>query len=283
MEGGSLVPTDRCGALWRWSLALLATALTSGCSLPVSPTAATVPPAWRSKNSWGPEGNAARARGDLVPCYKPADIPAWEDFASAHIQTGDILFRFGRSHRVTNWLVGMVMAASMDSRFTHDGIALWENGTLFVYDIEPAPESVRKIPFAYWIQDTAAGSLVVKRLRPEQRHHIPQALAYITDAYQRQVPFCDALLMDDERLYCAKMIEKAFRSSGLPLSEPVPINQLPHYRRFCFLAPLAEVVLGVHANEPVFALGNERYGTFGSPHLETVYDEQTATTIRPGS
>jgi hypothetical protein len=246
--------------------------LVAGCSIPHLPTAATVPPAWRNTNSWGPEANAARARGELQPCFKPRELPAWEEFGRVHIQTGDLLFRFGRYQRLSSWLTGCIMAGAMDSRFSHDGIACWEGGTLYVYDIEPAPESVRKVPFSYWALDAAEGSLAVKRLRPEYQPYIPQALAYIADAYHRQVAFDDAFLLDDDRLYCAKMIEQAFRSAGLALSEPVPICRLPHFRRFCLLAPLAYLASGVRVDERVYALGNDRYGTFGSPYLDTVYD-----------
>jgi hypothetical protein len=267
---------DRLGVLSRRLLPLIGAVLICGCSIPASPTAATVPLAWRTTNSWGPEGNAARARGDLVPCLEPPDLSTWEALGRQHIQTGDLLFRFGRTHRLSNWLAGCVMAGTMDSRFSHDGIASWEEGILYVYDVEPAPESVRRVPFAYWALDAAEGSLVVRRLKPEQQACIPQALVYIKEAYRRQVAFDGALRLDDERLYCDKMIEQAFRSAGLALSEPVPICRLPHYRRYCLLAPLARLTFGVHVDEPVYALGNERYGTFGSPYLETVYDAQAA-------
>ena len=68
------------------------------------------------------------------------------------------------------------------------------------------------------------------------------------------------------------MVEKAYRSAGLHLSEPVPINRLPGYRRWCFLVPAVKLYVAIDMTTPVFALGNEHYGTFASPYLETVYE-----------
>src|SRR4051812_13865178 len=68
---------------------LLAELLASGCSLPTSPSMATVPRAWRKTNPWGPEANAARAEGKLVPRFYPEQMAAWMEFARQHVQEGD--------------------------------------------------------------------------------------------------------------------------------------------------------------------------------------------------
>jgi hypothetical protein len=254
-------------------IALVSLPPVAGCSLPTSPSMATTPREWRDRNAWGPEANAARAANALQPLYYPATLTAWEEFGREHIEDGDLLFRYGLSYSVVGRLTARLTAAVSDSPFTHDAIAHWEGDQLYVYDIVPAPEGARKMPFAFWALDNAPRSLVIKRLKPEYRCYIPGARAYIEDVYLQQVPFDNSLHLDDERLYCSEMIEKAFRSAGLALSDPVPIRCLPRYACYAFLRPVAERVAGVDANEPVFAVGNAHYGLFGSPRLELVYSE----------
>jgi hypothetical protein len=253
--------------------ALLALALLApGCSLPVEPSMATVPRAWRKSNPWGPEAHAARADGRLRPLFCPPDAAVWEEFARRHIEEGDLLFRYGLSNNLRGKLETRILTRSTASRFSHDAIAHWEGDTLFVYDSQPAPEGVRKMPFAFWVMDVADGSLVIQRLLPPYRPFIPAAIAYVEDAWERQVPFDPGMRLDDERLYCTEMIEKAFRCAGLALSDPVPIRCVPNYRRYAVLRPLIERLTEIRVDEPAFAPGNCYFGTFGSPYLETVYD-----------
>jgi hypothetical protein len=129
---------------------------------------------------------------------------------------------------------------------------------------------LRKIPYEFWALDVAAGTFAVKRLRPEYRPCIPQALAYCEAQWLRQPPFDNNLHLDDEELYCSELVEKAYRSAGLVLSEPTKIRCLPHYRRFAFLTPFTDAFTEVRVDEPVFSIGNPCYGTFGSPCLELV-------------
>jgi hypothetical protein len=248
---------------------LVALALGPGCALPVTPSAATVPRDWRGTNTWGPEANALRAEGALPPRFYTPRMAAWADFARAHLQEGDLLFRLGRSYRLTGIFTSRLLAKISDGSFSHNGLVHWEGDTAFVYDAEQ--EGIRKVPFEFWMLDVADDTLAVKRLRPEFRHAVPRALAYCEDAYQRQVPFDLALSLDDERLYCSEMIEKAFASAGLPLAAPVPIRCLPRYARYGPLRPLVEALTEIRVDIPVYALGNERYGTYGSPCLELVY------------
>ncbi len=263
----------REGPRTRRALALLLLALpAAGCALPVEPSMATVPRAWRKTNPWGPEAYAARADGRLRPLFDPPDAAEWDAFARQHIQEGDLLFRYGLANRLTGKLQTRVLTRITASRFSHDAIAHWEGGTLFIYDAQPEPEGVRKMPFAFWVMDVADGSLVIKRLLPPYQPFIPAALAVIDDDWQRQVPFDPALRLDDERLYCTEMIEKAFRCAGLALTDPVPIRCEPNYRRYAWLRPLAERFIGINVDEPAFAPGNCYFGTFSSPYLETVYD-----------
>ena len=120
--------------------------------------------------------------------------------------------------------------------------------------------------------DTKAGSLVIKRLLPEYQYAIPVALDYCEAAYQRRTRFDRQMRLDDETLYCTELIEKAFRCAGLVLSEPIKIRCVPKYGRYSWLRPLAERYYGFSVDRPVFAPGNQHYGTYSCPYLVTVYD-----------
>ena len=245
----------------------------AGCALPTSPTMATVPKEWRRTNPWGPQANAARAEGQLTPLFYNQEMAEWAEFGRRNIQEGDILFRYGKSYKPYEMFTSRVIAGVEDNRFSHDGIAHWEGDALYIYDAEPDPQATRKIPFEFWVLDVADQSLVIKRLRPEFRCCIPKAIAYCDDVYQKQVPFDDALDPDDRRLYCSEMVEKAYRSAGLVLSDPIPITCMPHYQRWLPIKPLVTLFTPIRVNRKVFALGNQYYGTFGSPLLETVYEQ----------
>ena len=68
------------------------------------------------------------------------------------------------------------------------------------------------------------GAFGVKRPKLEHRRLIPGALDFCRRKFEAQVPFDREFRLDDERLYCVELVEKAFRSQGLPLSEPVQIG-----------------------------------------------------------
>src|SRR5262249_33953076 len=91
-------------------------------------------------------------------------------------------------------------------------------------------------------------------------------------AYRAHVPFDTAFRLDDEGFYCTELVEKAYRSAGVVLSEPVPLCCFPRYHRYSYLRPLARVVVGIDVKEPVYAPGNAAYGVYASPALELVYE-----------
>ncbi len=102
-------------------------------------------------------------------------------------------------------------------------------------------------------------------------------VAYLHRVYQHQVPFDYNLRPDDNELYCVEMAEKAFRSQGLVLSQPVRIRDMEHFREFPICVFLMRVLSWVtldqpvSLDQPVFCPGNERHGIWSSPYLETVY------------
>ncbi len=109
------------------------------------------------------------------------------------------------------------------SQYSHTGIVAIEKGEPVVYDTTKA--GVRRQPFAVWMLDNV-GPLGVKRLRADLQPHAAAAVRYCRQVFERQVPFDYDLGLDDKALYCVEMTEKAFRASGLPLSEPVRLGDM---------------------------------------------------------
>jgi hypothetical protein len=83
--------------------------------------------------------------------------------------------------------------------------------------------------------------------------------------------------MDDAALYCLELTEKAFRSQGLALSEPVRIGDWEHLGRYPLTALAIPFGSGmvlerpISLDQPVYVPGNERQGVWASPLLETVF------------
>lgn len=248
---------------------LLALVVQPGCATLSDPSMKTVPLAWRNRHPWGPEANAARDAGTLGYRTYTAKMACWAEFARQHLQDGDVLFRRGRSVGPLGNAASRFIANITDSPFSHDAIVCWQGDSVWIYDAEA--EGTRKMPFEVWMLDVADETLAVKRLQPEYRDRIPNALAYCEDIYQRNLPFDRAFGVDDTEFYCSELIEKAYRAAGLCLSEPVPIRCLPNYARWRWVMPLGALTRGLRVDTPIFVPGNECYGTYGSPYLETVY------------
>ena len=83
--------------------------------------------------------------------------------------------------------------------------------------------------------------------------------------------------MEDDSLYCVELTEKAFRSQGLALSEPVRIGDWEYLASFPLTAFLVPAVSGlmldrpITLEQPIYVPGNERHGVWASPLLETVF------------
>jgi hypothetical protein len=205
-----------------WSIAGFGACLLAGCA-GMAGTMSTVPRAWRKSNPWGPEAIEARARGELKPLYYTPEMASWAEFARTHLEDGDILFREGTKPRPRDLVLDRILKVASDSPFTHDAIAFHHGEEVWVYDVEPDPEGVRKLPFEFWHLDTVPGTFAVLRVKEPYRHCIPSALAYCEQAWLRRTHFDPSLRLDDERLYCNEMVEKSYRSAGAP-----PVRSHPH-------------------------------------------------------
>ena len=126
----------------------------------------------------------------------------------------------------------------------------------------------------------------MKRLKAERRKAIPGVLAYCRKVFEQEVPFDYSFDLDDSALYCLEMTEKAFRSRGLALSEPVRLGDMENATRypiciglFVSLSPLV-LKKPLTLEQAVYMPGNGRHGMWASPLLEPVYPPPADRTIR---
>ena len=231
------------------------------------------PPTW-SGNYWGPAANRARSAGNLPPLPSNPEMARWHRWGREVLRQGDIVFRLGDA-RVVRGMVPLsrFIARATGSPFSHTGIVAIEDGSPVVYDCSSA--GVQRQPFEIWMLDSL-GPLGVKRLKPEHRERIAGVIGYCRSAFERQVPFDNGFRMEDDSLYCLELTEKAFRSQGLALSEPVRIGDWEYLASFPLTAFLIPPVTGlvldrpITLEQPVYVPGNERNGVWASPLLETV-------------
>ena len=232
------------------------------------------PPSW-SGNYWGPAATRARSDGRLAPLQTNAEMGRWQRWGRDLLRHGDIVFRPGDA-RVVRGMVPLsrFIARATGSPFSHAGVVAIEDGLPVIYDCS-AP-AVQRQPFEVWMLDSL-GTPGVKRLKLEHRERIAGVMDYCRAAFERQVPFDNCFRMEDDSLYCVELTEKAFRSQGLALSEPVRIGDWEYLASFPLTAFLVPAVSGlildrpITLEQPVYVPGNERHGVWASPLLETVY------------
>ena len=232
------------------------------------------PPAW-SGNYWGPAASRARSAGELPPMRMSPELARWDRWGRRVLREGDIVFRLGdargmRGHFALSWFI----ARATGSPFSHTGIVAIEDGSPMVYD--SSSEGVRRMPFGVWMLE-CFGPMGVKRLKAEHRRHIPGVIDYCLKAFERQVPFDFAFGLDDSALYCLELTEKAFRSQGLKLSEPIRIGDWEHLTSYPITAlamPFGtRLAVGspITLEQAVYVPGNDHQGMWASPLLETVF------------
>jgi hypothetical protein len=233
-----------------------------------------IQPAGFSGNYWGPGATRARAAGQLPPLPSNREMARCQRWGREVLHHGDVVFRLGDA-RVVRGLVPLsrFIARATGSPFSHTGIIAIEDGSPVVYDCSSS--GIQRQPFEVWMLDSL-GALGVKRLKPEHRKHIAGVIKYCRGAFERQVPFDFGFRMEDDSLYCLELTEKAFRSQGVALSEPVRIGDWEYLSSFPLTAFLIPPVTGwvldrpITLEQPVYVPGNERHGMWASPLLETV-------------
>jgi len=198
----------------------------------------------------------------------------WNRWGRNVLRQGDIVFRLGDA-RVVRGMVPLsrFIARATGSPFSHTGIVAIEDGSPVVYDCSSA--GVQRQPFEVWMLDSL-GALGVKRLKPEYRERIASVIGFCRAAFERKIPFDHGFRMEDDSFYCLELTEKAFRSQGLALSEPVRIGDWENLVSFPLTAflfpPITRLVLDrpITLEQEVCVPGNQRHGVWASPLLETV-------------
>jgi hypothetical protein len=193
----------------------------------------------------------------------------------AVLQDGDIIFRLGDARIARGMFpLSLFIARATGSPFSHTGIVAIEDGAPVVYDCSSI--GVRRQPFEVWMLD-CVGAWGVKRLKLHHRRSIPGVLAYCLAKFEQQVPFDHGFRLDDAALYCVELTEKAFRSRGLALSQPVRIGDWQHLTSyplttFAFLYGSGMMLdPPITLEQPVYLPGDESQGVWASPLLETVF------------
>ena len=242
--------------------------LGTGCHSIGNPSRTMVPFYYRG-NPWGLDANLKRASGEFPAVKATPKMAEWEAWGRAHLQNGDVLFRMGDARVLLGLFPFSVITAEIgESLFSHTAIVAKEGEELVVYDI--SKDGPSRQPYGVWMLDFA-GAYGVKRPRPEYQDRVAAAVAFCRNTYRNQTPYDFGMKLGHDELYCIEMTELAYRSAGLPLSAPVPITKLPGYPRHKRLAPLVELVSKIERNHPVFMPGNDTFGLWSSPALETVY------------
>ena len=247
-----------------WILSLLA-----GGHDGLEPTDRLVPAGWKG-NPWGPEATLARAEGRIPAIPKTPEMKKWDAWGTQVLRDGDILFRRGDAKVLGGrFPFSRFIAKASGSLYSHTGIAAIENGEPVVYDTTKA--GVRRQPLGIWVLDNV-GPFGVKRMRPSDASYAPKAVAFCRDMYRRQIPFDYDLKIDDNELYCVEMTEKAYRSNGLPLADPVRLGDMENASNYPIIILLFSKLSKLTLDQEVFFPGTERHGIWSSPHLITVYD-----------
>ena len=231
------------------------------------------PPAWTG-NYWGPAATRARAAGQLSPLPTNEAMARRGRWGRDALREGDIVFRLGDARALRGTFpLSRFIAAATGSRFSHTGIVAVEGGSPVVYDC--SSDGVQRQPFEVWMLD-CIGDFGVKRPKAEHRDRIPGVIAYCRARFEEQVPFDDEFRPDDAALYCVELTEKAFRSQGLALSQPVRIGDWEHLESYALTALATPYVTRlilrqpITLDQPVYLPGNDHQGLWASPLLETV-------------
>jgi hypothetical protein len=199
----------------------------------------------------------------------------WGRWGRSVLREGDIVFRLGDARTLRGiFPLSRFIARATGSSFSHTGIVAIEEGSPVVYDCSSA--GIQRQPFEVWVLD-CIGSLGVKRLKPQHRRHIPGVIGYCRKVFEQQVPFDCEFRLDDAALYCLELTEKAFRSQGMALSQPVRIGDWEHLNKYPLTALATPYVTGlmlgrpITLDQPVYLPGDQRQGVWASPFLETVF------------
>jgi len=141
-----------------------------------------------------------------------------------NFQTGDLLFQVGKNSELNDAIIG-VTSGERDIHYTHTGIVLVENDTVFV--IEALPPEVTKILLDTFLSRSANWEekpmVAVGRLKPEYRELIPQALNRAKNLLGK--PYDYVYSPDNDAYYCSELITLSFlNKQNMPIFESIKMN-----------------------------------------------------------
>ena len=226
-----------------------------------------------ARQSWGPEATRARAVGAIPPIALTPLMTQWDAWGKTVLRDGDILFRRGDARILLGrFPFSRFLAAASNSRFSHTGIVGHRGrraGRLRHHQGRGAAAAVPRLdprqrrPVRRQA-GPARGSAVCRQGRPL----LPRP------GSRSRSPFDFDLDIDDEAFYCVEMTEKAYRSSGMPLSEPVRLGDMENITRYPICVFVFLKLSNLTLEQPVYFPGNERHGIWSCPRLMTVYESK---------
>jgi len=155
----------------------------------------------------------------LLFCACAADFG--KDF---HFQTGDLIFQVGNSSALNEAITEVTWGES-NIHYTHVGIVLVENDTVFV--LEATPPEVCKTPLDTFLLRSAKVAekpvVAVGRLKQEYHETIPHAIVFAKKLLGK--PYDYIYSPDNEAYYCSELVTLAFSDSdNIPIFETVKMN-----------------------------------------------------------
>jgi hypothetical protein len=196
---------------------------------------------------------------------------AWNGWADGRLQNGDIVFVQSEGNLILGFIDFSKLTREVtESPFTHMGIVAVENGQTLIYDTNVSGPGRKTFGQMMAMSDIAG--VAVKRLRRGYRQHIPAAVAYCRRVHEHQIGFDKKLRLDNDKLYCTEMVEVAFRSTGLRLSQPVRWNALPGFDKHSISINAIRIANQAKPDDFVIIPGNDQLGIWASPALELVLD-----------
>jgi len=148
------------------------------------------------------------------------------------IQTGDLVLRTG-----IDFSSDQVKDLSLkDKTYSHGGIALVQNDSIFIYHVEPdyyyITDKVRKEPLDSFCNPEKNYGIGIARynLSEEEKQKF---IAYLEEQYQKKIPFDGRFLLNtNDSMYCSEMIKKGLAKSTADriTIEPIRFNDRRKFR-----------------------------------------------------